>query len=312
MLIIVPALIALGIFGFFVYLSVPRGKATSIESRLASFADRTSLEEIELEQPFSERVVKPMVSGVVRMLGRMTPATAMERTRKNLALAGNPNNMQVADFMGMRTIAGIGLALLLLALGIFALKADLLRLLALVAIGGLLGYMAPVYWLGSKIKSRQKAILRQLPDAIDLMTVSVEAGLGFDSALQRVADKWTNELSVEIQRTLSEMRVGKSRREALREMSNRAGVNELTTFVASIIQADQLGVSMAKVLRIQADQMRIKRRQRAEEQGHKAPVLMMFPMVFLIFPAMYIVILGPSVPQFACRFAGYCVGVVGP
>jgi tight adherence protein C len=231
------------------------------------------------------------------MLGRMTPATSMERTRKNLALAGNPNNMQVADFMGMRTIAGVGLSLLMLALGIFALKVDLLRLLALVAVGGLLGYMAPVYWLGNKIKSRQKAILKQLPDAIDLMTVSVEAGLGFDSALQRVADKWTNELSVEIQRTLSEMRVGKSRREALREMSIRAGVKELTTVVASIIQADQ---------------MRIKRRQRAEEQGHKAPVLMMFPMVFLIFPAMYVVILGPSVPQFACRFAGYCVGVVSP
>jgi tight adherence protein C len=312
MLILLPALVALGIFGFFIYLSVPRGKATSIESRLASFADRNSLEELELEQPFSERVVKPMVGGVVRMLGRMTPARSMERTRKNLALAGNPNNMQVADFMGMRTIAGVGLAVLLLVLGLFALKVDLMRLLALVAVGALLGYMAPVYWLGSKIKARQKGILRQLPDAIDLMTVSVEAGLGFDSALQRVADKWTNELSVEIQRTLSEMRVGKSRREALREMSNRAGVNELTTFIASIIQADQLGVSMAKVLRIQADQMRIKRRQRAEEQGHKAPVLMMFPMVFLIFPAMYVVILGPAVPQFACRFAGFCTGVVGP
>src|SRR5205814_10667972 len=107
---------------------------------------------------------------------------------------------------------------------------------------------------------------------------------------------------IEFQRTLSEMRVGKTRRDALREMAIRSGVPELTTFVASVIQADQLGVSMAKVLRIQSDQMRIKRRQRAEEQGHKAPVLIMFPMVFLIFPAMYVVILGPSVPQFVRVF----------
>lgn len=292
-----PAAIALGIFVFFIYLSVPRGQATSIEARLASYADRTNLEELELEQPFYNRVIKPMVSGVVRMLGRFTPATQMERTRKNLALAGNPNNMQVADFMGMRTVAGLGLGAVVLLLGLFVMRLDLLRLIAFALSAIALGYMLPVFWLGQRIKQRQKNLLKQLPDAIDLMTVSVEAGLGFDLAMQRVADKWTNDISAEFQRTLSEMRVGKSRRDSLREMSNRTGVPELTTFVASVIQADQLGVSMSKVLRIQSDQMRIRRRQRAEEQGHKAPVLIMFPMVFLIFPAMYIVILGPSVPK---------------
>jgi len=294
---IFPALVAVFIFGFFIYLSIPRSQTTSIESRLASYADRASLEELELEQPFYQRVVRPLVSGLVRMMGRLTPATQMERTRHNLALAGNPNNMQVADFMGMRTIAGLGLAGLMLVLGLLALKLDFLRLIGFTIGVGALGYMMPVFWLGQRIKQRQKAILKQLPDAIDLMTVSVEAGLGFDMAMQRVADKWTNDVSAEYQRTLSEMRVGKSRRDALREMSNRCGVTELTTFVASVIQADQLGVSMSKVLRIQSDQMRIRRRQRAEEQGHKAPVLIMFPMVFLIFPAMYIVILGPSVPK---------------
>ena len=293
----IPALVALGIFVFFIYLSVPRGQATSIEARLASFADRTNLEELELEQPFYNRVIKPMVSGVVRMMGRFTPATQMDRTRKNLALAGNPNNMQVADFMGMRTVAGLGLGAVVLLLGLFVMRLDLLRLIAFALSAIALGYMLPVFWLGQRIKQRQKNLLKQLPDAIDLMTVSVEAGLGFDLAMQRVADKWTNDISAEFQRTLSEMRVGKSRRDSLREMSNRTGVTELTTFVASVIQADQLGVSMSKVLRIQSDQMRIRRRQRAEEQGHKAPVLIMFPMVFLIFPAMYIVILGPSVPK---------------
>ena len=299
---LIPGIIAVVVLIVFVYLSMPRAKAPSVESRLASFANRTSLEELELQQPFADRVLKPLMNGMIRFLGRLTPATAMERTRRNLALAGNPNNMQVADFLGMRTLAGAGLGVLMLLLGIFALKVDLLRLLALVGVSAGLGYMAPVYWLGSRIRTRQKAVLKELPDAIDLMSVSVEAGLGFDQAMQRVAEKWNNALSLELQRTLSEIRVGKSRRESLRELSNRCGVPELTTFVASIIQADQLGVSMSKVLRIQADQMRMKRRQRAEEQAQRSPVLIMFPLVFLIFPAMYIVILGPSVPRFVRVF----------
>src|SRR5215204_1444999 len=135
-----PAVVALGIFIFFIYLAIPRGQATSIEARLASFADRTNLEELELEQPFYNRVIKPMVGGIVRMLGRFTPATQMERTRKNLALAGNPNNMQVADFMGMRTVAAIGLAVLIFLLGMFVMRLDPLRLIAFTLVAGALGY----------------------------------------------------------------------------------------------------------------------------------------------------------------------------
>ena len=166
-----------------------------------------------------------------------------------------------------------------------------------------IGYLAPEhFWLGRKVKARKKVILKILPDAIDLMTISVEAGLAFDGAMQRVADKWDNALSWEFQRAISEMRVGKTKRDALREIVARTGVDDLSTFVSSVIQADQLGVSIAKVLRIQSEQMRIRRRQRAEEQAHKAPILMMIPMVFLIFPATYIVILGPSVPQLLQTF----------
>jgi tight adherence protein C len=164
--------------------------------------------------------------------------------------------------------------------------------------------LLPVFWLRSKIKARQKVILKTLPDAIDLMTISVEAGLAFDGAMQRVADKWDNELGNEFRRAISEMRVGKTKREVLHEMVQRTAVPDLGTFVASIIQADQLGVSIAKVLRIQSEQMRIKRRQRAEEQAHKAPILMMIPMVFLIFPSTYIVLLGPAVPKVMDAFGG--------
>jgi tight adherence protein C len=159
------------------------------------------------------------------------------------------------------------------------------------------GYVLPGIWLGQKIGRRKKNILKALPDAIDLLSISVEAGLGFDQALSRVAVKWDNELGWEFQRTLSEIRVGKTRREALKELAARTGVDDLSTFVTSIVQADQLGVSITQVLRIQSAQLRQRRRQRAEEQAHKAPIKMLFPMVFLIFPAIYVIILGPAVPQ---------------
>src|SRR5438876_651567 len=192
-----------------------------------------------------------------------------------------------------------------LALGVtFLLQVDPFQMILIPGVGVVLGFLGPVFWLGRKIKKRQKSVLKILPDAIDLMTISVEAGLAFDGAMQRVADKWDNELAWEFSRAISEMRVGKSKRDALREIVARTAVPDLSTFVASIIQADQLGVSISKVLRVQSEQMRIRRRQRAEEQAHKAPILMMIPMVFLIFPATYIVILGPSVPKIMSAFGG--------
>ncbi len=165
------------------------------------------------------------------------------------------------------------------------------------AIAGILGYFLPVVWLILRIRGRQSRILRALPDALDLLTISVEAGLGFDAAMSRVVDKWKNELTEAFARVLIEIQMGTLRREALRSMADRAEVQELTSFVAAIIQADQLGVSLARVLRIQSEQMRIRRRQRAEELAHQAPIKMMFPLVFLIFPALFIVLLGPALPR---------------
>jgi tight adherence protein C len=276
-----------------------------MEDRLASFAERPrTLEEMEMELPFRDRVIKPLLTNLSKSMSRMTPAQNTERQRIALAQAGNPNNMGVAEFAGMRVVAAAGLAIFMFLLAIVAMKAPLLNVLMYVAGAAGLGYYLPGMWLNQKIRKRQKAIQRQLPDVIDLLTVCVEAGLGFDLAMQRVADKYTNDLSLEFQRVLSETRVGKRRVDALREMVVRTGVPDVSTFIAAVIQADQLGVAMSKVLRIQSDQMRIKRRQRAEEQAHRAPVIMIFPMVFLIFPAMYIVILGPAVPRIARSFLG--------
>ncbi|HEX2911708.1 MAG TPA: type II secretion system F family protein [Chloroflexia bacterium] len=270
-----------------------------IEARLAEYIENpVSLEKLELEQPFSERVMKPLVGFFSRIMSQVTPAKSQERLRRNLQMAGNPNGLQAGDFMALRLLAGILLGGVVAFLAWAAKQSP-----AIIIIGAfwmfMMGYLFPAYWLGGKIRQRKKNIFRSLPDAIDLLTISVEAGLGFDQALQRVTEKWDNELSKEFKRVLSEQRVGKLRRDALREMALRCDVQELSVFVASIIQADQLGVSLAKVLRIQAEQMRIRRRQMAEELAHKAPIKMLFPMVFLIFPSIYIVILGPAIPTIA-------------
>jgi len=164
-----------------------------------------------------------------------------------------------------------------------------------IVVAFVLGFSLPSVWVGSKISARQKEIIKALPDALDLLTICVEAGLGFDAAMSKVAEKWDNELSVAFTKTVQEMQLGKLRREAMRNMANSMDVPDMTSFVAAIIQADTLGVSMAKVMRIQSDTMRMKRRQRAEEKARQAPVKMMFPLVFFIFPTIMIVLLGPAI-----------------
>jgi tight adherence protein C len=158
----------------------------------------------------------------------------------------------------------------------------------------LLGFYLPELWLRSKINGRQSEIRKAMPDALDLLTICVEAGLGFDAAMSKVHEKWDNPLGAAFGRVIREIQLGKLRRDALRDMSDRMGIPEMTSFVAAVIQSEQLGVSMSKVLRIQADQMRLKRRQRAEEEAHKAPVKMLFPMAILIFPTICIVLMTPA------------------
>lgn len=269
--------------------------ADEVEARLVEYGGRPmTLEEIELAQPFSQRVIIPLIQASSQFVQRFTPERTLETTRHNLDLAGNPNNWSATDFLGIRGLASAVLGVLTFFLGMLA-GAEVGQRLLFTGAMAVLGFFLPVVWLGSRIRKRQDEIVKALPDALDLLTISVEAGLPFDGAMQRVAEKWDNEISRGFQRMLTEMRVGKTRRQALRDMAERMEVPDITSFVAALVQADQLGISIAKVLRIQSEQMRIKRRQRAEEKAHQAPIKMLIPMTFLIFPTILIVILGPAI-----------------
>jgi tight adherence protein C len=275
----------------------------AVGERLSQYTERAmTLEELELQQPFSQRVILPATRSVLAFLGKYGPRQSAERLRVNLQMAGNPGGITPAMFVGLRVVLALILGSLITLVTFRTMP--LAQALMYSAIGFVLGYMLPVMWLGRKIQARQKAIRRALPDALDLLCISVEAGLAFDLALQRVTQKWDDELSREFKKVLSDMRLGRTRREALKDLAERTGVDDVQTFTAAVIQADQLGVSMSKILRLQADQMRIKRRQRAEELAQQAPIKMLFPMVFLIFPALFVVILGPAVPRIMSTFGG--------
>ncbi len=283
---------------FFIGLA-SRKPGESLQARLAEYSMRetpATLEEIELSQPFSERILAPMVQRTASFMSRLTPANTLESTRHKLDLAGNPNNWTPSEFYGVRAIASIGLGVLVFVVLLIA-KAETTAQIGMTLLFVVLGYLLPGLWLGSKIRNRKANVIKSMPDALDLLTICVEAGLGFDQAMQKVAEKWDNELSRAFGRVLHEIRLGKTRREALRDVADRIDVGDMTSFVAAVIQSEQLGVSISKVLRIQSDQMRVRRRQRAEEKAHQAPVKMLFPMVFLIFPSIWIVLLGPAILQ---------------
>jgi tight adherence protein C len=270
-----------------------------LQQRLAEFAARgetASLEEIELSQPFTERVLYPLARRLGDFVTRFTPQNALQSTARRLELAGNPRGLEPATFWALRILlaAGIG-GFMLFIYTIGNLNWSLFQRILVLALFVALGFYVPDLLLTSRIQRRQKGIWKAMPDALDLLTICVEAGLGFDGALQKVYEKWDNELSLAFGRVLREIQLGKLRREALRDMADRVGVPEMTSFVAAVIQSEQLGVSMAKVLRIQSDQMRIKRRQVAEEQAHKAPIKMLIPMALLIFPSICITLMTPAV-----------------
>lgn len=269
-----------------------------LQERLAQFGERElpdSLEEIELSLPFKDRILLPLMRKVADLVVRFTPEKQLEQTRHQIELAGMSGSMEPTTFFAMRIGATIGLGLLaFMVFYVLSPKRDP-NALAYVIGGAGLGYFFPVLWIKSKISKRQDNIVKALPDALDLLTICVEAGLGFDQAMGKVYEKWDNDLAVAFGRVLREIQLGKLRREALRDMSERMDVPDVTAFTAAVIQADQLGVSMTKILRVQSDQMRVKRRQRAQEKAHQAPVKMMIPMVLLIFPSLWIVLLGPAI-----------------
>jgi tight adherence protein C len=289
---------ALVILGLRASSSAAAGGGGDVQLRLEEFAGRTTpltLEEIELSQPFSQRVIRPNLIRLGNALGRLSPSKSRATAELQLERAGRPYGWGATEFFGLRIFVAVVFGVLaFLITAISPSVGSLARIIAPI-LGGLIGFLFPILWLRSKINKRKKEIIKGLPDAMDLLTIAVEAGMGFDGALQKVAEKWENELSRAFGKVIQEMRLGVIRREALRNMSNSMDVPDVTSFVAAIIQADQLGVSIAKILRIQSEQMRVKRRQRAEEQANKAPIKMLFPMVFLIFPALFVVLLGPAV-----------------
>ena len=296
--VIIVAILAAGAILLIVFALTSSASVDPVQARLTQLGSMQAknLEELELQAPFVERTLRPLAKRLSGSVLRVSSSSFSERTEKRLALAGNPGELRVADWLGIKAIGAIGGGILFFFLfavvGVLGFPFLIGVLLALV--GALFGYTIPEFWLGGRVKKRQKAILLMIPDALDLLTISVRAGLGFDAALAKVVEKLPGPLSDEFRRALAEVRVGKARREALRDIVARTEVSPLTNFIGAIIQAEQLGVSISKVLQVQSEQLRIERRQRAEEQAAKAPIKMLFPLVGCIFPSLFIVILGPA------------------
>jgi tight adherence protein C len=292
---IVVAFVAAAAVLLIVYGLIGSAPVDPVQARLTQLGSMQAknLEELELQQPFFDRTIKPLAGRLSGAVARITSSNFSERTEKRLALGGNPGDMQTADWLGIKAIVAVvaaGIAFVFFGL----LGGNIASGIGLGIAGLGIGYIIPEFWLSSKVRARQKAILLQIPDALDLLTISVRAGLGFDAALGKVVEKMKGPLVDEFRRALAEVRVGKVRRDALRDIIPRTEVQPLTNFVGAIIQAEQLGVSISKVLQVQSEQLRIERRQRAEEAAAKAPIKMLFPLVGCIFPALFIVILGPA------------------
>jgi tight adherence protein C len=268
----------------------------AVELRPADLRNR------ELARPARERLVKPLYNTALTVARRFTPAGAREAIRRKLVMAGSPFGWDPDRVLVAKVACltgGMVLGLLFLAVFSFAWP---LRVLGFLAIG-LLGYWLPNVVLTNAVQRRQSEVRSALADSIDLLTICVEAGLGFDAALAHVSRNTSGPLADEFYRTLQEVQLGRSRNEAMRNLADRSNVPELRAFVLAMVQADVFGVSVANVLRVQAKDMRIKRRQLAEERAMKVPIKVLFPVLFCIFPALFVVILGPAIMRIADVFA---------
>lgn len=284
-----------------------RGRARSVARSLATIkalqVAPCRLRERELQHPFSDRVLGPLLNWSARTGARFTPADRLRKIRRRLDLAGNPSGWDAERLIGLKGLVLVfGLILGATLPPVFG--AGPLPTTAFVMGGAVLGWFAPTMWIYQKGYDRSELIRRHLPDAMDLLTISVEAGLTFDASLSQVARKTSGPLAEEFSRVLQEMQIGTGRTDALRAMADRADVAELRSFASSMIQADTLGVPVASVIRVQAREMRTKRSQLAEERAQKVPVKILFPLIFCIMPTLFIVILGPAVVTIVKRFGG--------
>jgi tight adherence protein C len=300
-----PLTITLIVMGFIFFVtmalrSMQQRQQISTVGAAMSRSTAPDLRQMRLRQPFSERVLKPLLRQLYGMGRYLTPSTSINQLQEKLIVAGMPGGMTVTDFMGLRFLTGASLAGIIFA---FTLSSKSpIEALFYAGLGFLAGLYIPNFWLSSKAKARQKAIGLAMPDTLDMMSICVDAGLGFEAALQKVAFQSENELAMEMRRVISEIRVGVSRADALRHLAERTQVKDVASFVAVLVQADRLGIAIRNVLNSQSVQMRIVRRQRAEEEAGKAPIKMLIPLALFIFPAVFAVILGPAIPGLMAAF----------
>jgi len=285
-------------------MSCIRADRISISLRLKSIAKSNNANDnSELDKPLFTRVLRPMLDNIGKVMVRITPAQMVSSLEKKITKAGNPGNMGVKSWINIQALLAIGLPIItLLAVRKAIVPAG--TVMALILSEVVLGFVLPGFILGKILKARQNTILNSLADVIDLLTVSVEAGLSFDSALMKVIEKKPGPLAKEFEKTLQEIKVGKLKRDALKDLAQRVDVQDFTSFIGAVVQADQFGIAIANVLRIQAGQIREKRRQRTRERAAKVPVKMLIPMVVFIFPVLFIVLLGPVVLQLMEQFSG--------
>lgn len=287
----------------FVFVLAFGGSSSKLRTRLDSLRGMP-----EGNQPpgpkltLSQRIIQPLTNGSVELARRLFPTKMLAGIEQRLVIAGEPMTLNTfltfqvisaATFvvLPILVVAATGMGLSMLAIGFML-------------IAGAVGVVLPHVWLMQRMGQRQKVIIKSLPDAFDLITTCVEAGLGLDAALKRVSEKVEGPFADELRRTLRDISLGRQRRDSLKELGDRTGVPDLVSFVNAVIQAEQMGSSVGQVLRVQADQLRVRRRQRAEEQAYKAPVKMIFPLVLCIFPTLFIVILGPAVITIMRDFPG--------
>ena len=297
--------IALGIAGLTILvLSVRWLRSGSVSKRLVQYVEnpledgkgRSNAARVQprlITGSFGSRIFTPAIRGIGRLFGRITPAGAIESLAKKLLIAGNPLGLGAREFYGISiasALLGVYLAFLIIQRGTELINVALSILVLLLL------YSFPKVWLQGRVNSRQNKVRKGLPDALDMLSVCATAGLGFDQSLQRVSEYWDTPIGREFGRVINEMEMGLARRDALRNLSDRLEIREIASFVALILQTEQLGMSISDTLHAQAEQMRIERRFRAQEQAQKAPIKMLIPMALLIFPALLAVILGPAIP----------------
>jgi tight adherence protein C len=257
----------------------------------------------ELAEPFAVRVIGPLLTRCTALGRRCTPTERIQGIRRRLDLAGNPPGWDADRIIGVKAFGAL-VGFLLCAVLPPAVGAGIPTTVALGVLGGGVGWAAPSIWLYQVAYERSQQIRRCLADGLDLLTISVESGLAFDAAVSQVARKTRGPLAQEFSRVLQEMQIGTGRTQALRALAERTDVPELHSFISAMLQADTFGIPVSKVLRVQAREIRIKRRQRAEEAAQKVPVKILFPLVFCILPSLFVVIMGPAVISMISNLRG--------